>query len=114
MVRIKRIYDAPGPADGFRILVDRLWPRGIKKESARLDLWLKEIAPSDSLRKWLHADFARWGQFGKKYHDEITGSEPWLTLQGLASEKKSITLLYASREIEKNHALLLQQWLKSP
>jgi uncharacterized protein YeaO (DUF488 family) len=108
-VKIKRIYEPLSPADGHRILVDRLWPRGIKKEDANIDKWLKEIAPSTALRKWFNHEPEKWLQFKKKYHAELKNSPALEELLTYVHEYKTVTLLYASKEKEYNHAVVLQQ-----
>lgn len=110
MVKVKRIYDTPAGSDGYRILVDRLWPRGIKKEKAAVDLWLKEVAPSHELRKHFHADRDQFAAFKKDYQAELKNNAAWQELKRLA-KNKNITLLYASKDEERNHAILLQQML---
>jgi uncharacterized protein YeaO (DUF488 family) len=95
MIRIKRIYNEAAEEDGFRILVDRLWPRGIKKEKARIDLWLKEVAPSSELRKWFSHDPAKWEEFKKKYEKELATKQQLLKQIILIEEEKgTVTLLY--------------------
>jgi uncharacterized protein YeaO (DUF488 family) len=114
MLKIKRIYDSPEKDDGFRVLVDRIWPRGISKERAHLDLWLKEIAPSDSLRKWFAHDPKRWTEFAAKYHKELTGKNDLLRqLKTLEAENGSITLLYSAHDQLHNQAVALRRFLKS-
>ena len=109
MVKIKRIYEEPDPADGRRILVDRLWPRGRSKEQARVDWWLKEIAPSDGLRRWFGHDPSRWQEFKVRYARELEAQRPLLDeLRGLSAQK-TITLLYAARDREHNNAVLLRE-----
>jgi uncharacterized protein YeaO (DUF488 family) len=111
MVKIKRIYEEPDPADGRRILVDRLWPRGRSKELARVDWWLKEIAPSDELRRWFGHDPAKWAEFKTRYREELEAKLPLLEeLRSLAAQE-SITLLYAARDREHNNAELLRELL---
>jgi len=115
MIRIKRVYEPPAPGDGFRVLVDRLWPRGLTKEAATLDLWLKEIAPSHDLRKWFHADPGRWAEFQTRYLTELETPEPAAALarlRKLAREQKTLTLLFGSRDETQNHAALLRELLK--
>src|SRR6185312_10713020 len=104
-IAIKRVYEPFSKTDGYRILVDRLWPRGIKKEDAHFDKWLKEVAPSTELRKWIHADPDKWDQFIKKYHTELKDSEALNELQADLNAHKTITLLYAAKDEERNHAL---------
>ncbi len=112
MISIKRIYEPAKPDDGFRVLVDRLWPRGLSKDKARLDLWLKDIAPSDKLRKWFGHDPARWGEFRKRYGNELEGKEDLLrTLAGKAESGK-VTLLYGAKDTEHNQAIVLKEHLE--
>ena len=113
-VRIKRVYDPPSPQDGARVLVDRLWPRGLTKEDAALDVWMKDIAPSNELRKWYHAHPVQWPKFREKYLFELSteiAHEALEELHDLAQKKGGVTLLYASKSMEQNHALLLKQLL---
>ncbi len=110
-VALKRIYDKPGRDDGYRVLVDKLWPRGIAKRDARLDEWLKEIAPSDQLRRWFHDHPNRWGEFRRAYLREL---KPWRSaLRPLArrARRETVTLLYASRDDRHNNAEVLRQYL---
>jgi uncharacterized protein YeaO (DUF488 family) len=114
-VRIKRVYDPLSPHDGARVLVDRLWPRGLTKEEAALDLWMKDVAPSDALRKWYHAHPVQWSKFRARYLAELTSDAAHAALQQLhdmAQKRAGVTLLYASRSLEQNHALLLKQLLE--
>ena len=114
MLKIKRIYDSPEKDDGIRVLVDRIWPRGISKERAHLDLWLKEIAPSDSLRKWFAHDPKRWTAFAAKYHTELTRKKDLLRkLKTLEAENGSVTLLYSAHDELHNQAVALRRFLKS-
>jgi uncharacterized protein YeaO (DUF488 family) len=110
-VKIKRIYDPPVPADGFRILVDRLWPRGVKKEAAHLDEWLKEVAPSGALRKWFNHEPEKWASFLEKYAAELNVSDSFETLKTLAGEHKSVTLLYGAKNETFNQAAALKKFL---
>jgi uncharacterized protein YeaO (DUF488 family) len=113
-VRIKRVYDAPAADDGARVLVDRLWPRGLTKEAAALDLWLKDVAPSNELRKWYHAHLQQWSEFRKRYVRELSNDAARAALQqlyGLAAKKRGLALLYASKDVRQNHALVLKQLL---
>lgn len=114
-VALKRAYDKPSAADGARVLVDRLWPRGIRKESARLDAWLKDLAPSDELRKWFHARPSMRQQFRKRYLEELR--EPQATsaleqLYELAGSRKKVTLVFASKNQEFNNAVVLKELLE--
>ncbi|HSU66006.1 MAG TPA: DUF488 domain-containing protein [Tepidisphaeraceae bacterium] len=110
-IRIKRAYDAPSPDDGQRILVERLWPRGVTKKRAALDLWLKEIAPSPELRQWFAHDPAKWPEFRKRYRKELQGNkEPVAQLRKLLKEGP-VTLVYAAKDEEHNGAVVLKEFL---
>jgi uncharacterized protein YeaO (DUF488 family) len=111
MIKTKRIYEPRSKADGFRILVDRLWPRGVKKEDAHYDDWLKEVAPSTELRKWFNHDPEKWTPFKAKYKTELKGSEALKELRALIKKHKTVTLLYGAKDEEHNHALALKQFL---
>jgi uncharacterized protein YeaO (DUF488 family) len=111
-VRIKRVYEAPSANDGARVLVDRLWPRGLTKEAAALDAWLKDVAPSHELRKWYHEHPSLWAKFRKQYLRELRNDAAHAALQqlhDLAAKKRGLTLLFASKSLEQNHALVLKQ-----
>jgi uncharacterized protein YeaO (DUF488 family) len=112
-VRLKRAYDAPTPEDGKRYLVDRLWPRGVKRDDLRLDAWLKELAPSTNLRKWFGHDPDRWTEFRSRYKAELLSTERQSLLLHLAAEATSgtITLVFAARDVRHNEAVVLQQVL---
>ncbi len=113
MIRIKRIYEKPSRADGYRIIVDRLWPRGISKESAKADLWLKEISPSDKLRKWFSHDPEKWDDFQKKYKIELkTKSSILNEIKQLVKQKKVVTLLYSAKDEKHNNAVVLSKILE--
>jgi uncharacterized protein YeaO (DUF488 family) len=113
MIKIKRIYEEPEPQDGYRVLVDRLWPRGLSKEKTHLDSWLKEIAPSDELRHWFSHDPAKWGEFRKRYQAELAAMQPLLDeLRGQA-KKGTLTLLYAAKDDQHNNAVVLKDVLES-
>ena len=108
MFRIKRIYETPGEDDGYRILIDRLWPRGFTKERAKVDLWLKEIAPSTELRKWYHHNPERWNEFKSRYQTELTDKRDLiLQIEHLEKVHGSITLLFAAKEKEQSQAAVL-------
>jgi uncharacterized protein YeaO (DUF488 family) len=112
MLSVKRVYEAPSPADGARVLVDRLWPRGLTKEAADVKLWLRDLAPSDALRIWYHAHPEAWAQFRKHYFKELKHPEAVPALEQLytlKSKKKRVTLLFASRNIERNNAVALKE-----
>src|SRR5580704_2139628 len=106
-VAIKRVYEEPKDTDGTRILVDRLWPRGLTKEKARVDLWLKEIAPSNDLRKWFAHDPAKWPEFKARYKAELKHLAPQLALLKQAVARGPSTLLYGARDTEHNEAVVL-------
>lgn len=108
---VKRVYEPPDAHDGVRVLVDRLWPRGISKEKANIDLWLKEAAPSTALRQWFHADFSAWEEFQRRYTAELDEHRPALFDLLDQAAGRDLTLLYASRETERNHALVLRGYL---
>lgn len=110
-INIKRIYEEPKKSDGFRILVDGLWPRGIKKEDAEIDLWLKDIAPSDALRKWFNHDPKKWPEFQKRYANELIEKKDLLNIIRTEAEKKNVTLLFGAKEIEHNNAVALRNFL---
>ena len=103
-VKIKRVYDAPHSDDGTRILVDRLWPRGVKKEAVRVDLWLKELAPSSELQKCFGHDSERWPQFKEKYRDELRFKKDELSVTVRAASAGTVTLLYGARNESHNQA----------
>jgi uncharacterized protein YeaO (DUF488 family) len=108
-VKIKRIYEPFEKSDGYRILIDRLWPRGIKKEAAHIDQWMKEIAPSTNLRKWFNHEPEKWKEFNKKYITEIKGAAAFEAMLSQISEHKKVTLLFAAKDELYNHAVILQQ-----
>ena len=113
MLTIKRVYEQKAAGDGFRILVDRLWPRGVSKEKAGVDVWLKDIAPSDTLRKWFGHDPKKWSEFAKKYKAEIAkNTESLATLTQLLKAHKTVTLVYGAKDTEHNQAVVLQHVLK--
>ncbi len=113
-IKTKRIYEKPEANDGFRILVDRLWPRGLKKERAAIDLWLKEIAPSNDLRKWFGHEKPRWEDFRKRYGDELAGKADLLaSLSNLVKEKGKVTLLFAASDEAHNNAVALKEFIES-
>ncbi len=111
MLKCKRIYDPPSDDDGRRLLVDRLWPRGVAKEAARLDDWLKELAPSDDLRRWFGHDPARWEEFRARYRQELQGHGEQLDELRAAAKKGTVTLLFAAKDAEHNNAVVLKEML---
>lgn len=111
MLKIKRVYERPDEADGTRVLIDRLWPRGLSKVNARVDLWLKEIAPSTELRKWFGHDPARWAEFQVRYRAELEqNSEPVSRLKQEIA-KGVVTLVYGAKDEAHNDAVVLQEFL---
>jgi uncharacterized protein YeaO (DUF488 family) len=108
-VRIKRIYDEPDSADGARFLVDRLWPRGVRKEQAALDGWLRDLAPSTTLRNWFHHDVTRWPEFRRRYRKELAQRPAELDVLRKQAREGRVTLLYASRAPQINHAVVLKE-----
>ena len=111
-IRIKRVYEQPDKDDGVRILVDRLWPRGLTKEKAAVDLWLKEIAPSTELRKWFGHDPNKWRSFRRRYETEIRHNDDLIKLLKQKARKGTVTLVYGARDEEHNEALVLKQFLE--
>ncbi|HEV2291505.1 MAG TPA: DUF488 domain-containing protein [Gemmatimonadales bacterium] len=109
---IKRVYDPPAPNDGRRILVDRLWPRGVTKARAEVDEWLKEIAPSTELRRWFHADPSRWAEFRSRYRHELGDHAKAVARVRALGRKGRVTLLYGARDPERNHAVVLMEHLR--
>jgi uncharacterized protein YeaO (DUF488 family) len=113
-VVVKRVYEKAALADGKRVLVDRLWPRGLSKRRAALDAWLRDLAPSDGLRKWFHASPGAWAVFRRKYLKELAqpeATEALTELYRLAHGRKRLTLLFASRDAERNNAVVLRDLL---
>lgn len=107
MIQIKRIYEIAEPGDGFRILVDRLWPRGVGKEKAALDLWLKELAPTDALRKWYNHEPEKWPEFQQRYAAELANKHEILSLIKKKAKTQMVSLLFSSKELERNNATAL-------
>jgi uncharacterized protein YeaO (DUF488 family) len=111
-IRVKRIYEEPASDDGQRVLVDRLWPRGISKETAALDAWLKEVAPSDELRTWYHANLDRWEEFHERYLAELEARQEFLDELRDRARRGTVTLLFAAKQTERNHATVLKELLE--
>ena len=111
-LRIKRVYEPPDKGDGKRILVDRLWPRGMAKAKAGVDLWLKEIAPSTELRKWFGHDPGKWAEFKKRYQAELEENDEQAVLLKEEIKKGTVTLLYGARDEEHNEAVVLLDFLR--
>jgi uncharacterized protein YeaO (DUF488 family) len=112
MLRVKRVYDAPDESDGRRILVDRLWPRGLSKEKAEVDVWLKEVAPSDELRKWFGHEAGKWDEFRRRYFAELDANEAAVTELRKEVGRGNATLLFGTKETEHNNAVALREYLK--
>ena len=110
-LQLKRIYDDPSPTDGFRVLVDRLWPRGVNKEEAHVDLWLGDIAPSPGLRKWFDHDPTRWDEFIERYFAELDENPLVVTELFQKAISGTITLLFAAKDVRHNHAVALKMYL---
>lgn len=111
MVQIKRIYDAPAESDGYRVLVDRLWPRGVAKERAAIDSWMKDVAPSPELRIWFGHDPAKFAEFREHYQTELAQNPAVAELRKLAKNNKTVTLLYGAKDPKINHATVLLDFL---
>ena len=111
MIAIKRIYDTPSVHDGKRILIDRLWPRGLKKDEAVIDEWMKEIAPSNGLRKWFSHDPSKWLEFKKRYKKELEAKPELLGELKSYTRHGTVTLLYAGKDTERNNAVVLKEAL---
>lgn len=113
-IRIKRAYEPPSADDGMRMLVDRLWPRGLTKQKARIDVWLKDMAPSNELRRLAHSDPSKWAEFAKAYARELKGEPAKGIFADLrkAAKGRRVTLVYAARDETHNHAVLLKRWLE--
>ena len=112
---VKRVYEKPARQDGTRVLVDRLWPRGLTKKAAAVDLWLRELAPSNELRKWYHENRDEWALFRRRYALELRKPEAKLALQQiyeLMSRNKQVTLLFASTSLERNNAVALKEMVE--
>lgn len=112
MVKIKRIYDSPAPDDGRRVYVDRLWPRGMKKDEALFDEWLKEVSPSGELRKWFGHDPAKWPEFRKKYAEELKEKKDIIAELRDQADQGDLTLLYSAKDREHNNAVVMKELLE--
>lgn len=111
-IHIKRIYDPPAESDGLRVLVDRLWPRGVKKEDAAIEIWAKELAPSNELRRWFSHEEERFEEFTRRYHQELSNATTEIDSLLSSVGGGVMTLLYAARNTTSNHAVVLQLWLQ--
>lgn len=112
MIKLKRVYEVPGEKDGIRVLVDRLWPRGLTKERAAVEVWLKELAPSTELRKWFSHDPAKWKEFQVRYRKELREKKDHLEVLRQKSKHRTVTLLYGARDEEHNEAVVLKRILE--
>jgi uncharacterized protein YeaO (DUF488 family) len=113
MIQLRRVYETPSPKDGLRVLVDRLWPRGLTREKAAVDLWLKDVAPSTELRKWFAHDPAKWPKFQTRYRKELRAKGDVVRLLKRSSQQRTVTLLYGARDEAHNAALVLKQVLEN-
>lgn len=111
-VKIKRVYELPQDQDGQRILIDRLWPRGLTKEKARIDLWLKDIAPSTELRKWFNHEPEKWPEFQKRYSKELSNNQTTINELLLKIKNSNVTLVYSAKDELHNDAVLLKSYLE--
>ena len=111
-LKIKRVYDEPAKSDGHRVLVDRIWPRGLKKSDTRIDEWLREIAPSTGLRKWFKHDPSRWEQFKKRYAGELEEHREQVGKLACEGRKRTVTLLFGAKDTTHNNALALKQYVE--
>jgi uncharacterized protein YeaO (DUF488 family) len=110
--RLKRVYEAPSKSDGLRVLVDRLWPRGLKKEEARIAQWMRDVAPSGALRKWAHAGPDRWDGFRERYFKELDAREDAVAELRALAHKKTVTPLFAAKDEARNNAVALKDYLE--
>lgn len=111
MLKVKRVYDPPSKDDGVRILVDRVWPRGITKEKARIDAWVKELGPNDALRKWFGHDPDKWDEFRRRYRVDLQARGRWADLEAIArrAQREDVTLLFGARDAMHNQAVALRE-----
>ncbi len=112
-VRLKRVYEPPAGSDGCRVLVERLWPRGLSKEAARVDLWLKDVAPSSELRRWFGHDPEQWLEFKRRCFEELKEREDAVEVLRARARSERVTFVFASREVEHNNAVALKEYLES-
>lgn len=112
MTEIKRIYDEPDKKDGFRVLMDRLWPRGLRKDQVKVDLWMKKIAPSNELRKWFGHDPEKWAEFKRRYFGELKNRKELVDLIRDKSKKGKVVLLYGAKEERFNNAVALKEYVE--
>lgn len=113
MIQLKRAYDASEADDGYRVLVDRLWPRGVSKEELEIDCWMKEVAPTDGLREWFGHDPEKWEEFRERYHEELRQKEEEVRVLREKDREGTLTLVYAARDPDNNNAVALKDHLRS-
>ena len=113
MIQLRRAYEPAEPGDGFRVLVDRIWPRGLKKEEPAIDLWLKDAAPSSELRKWFGHDPAKWDEFRKRYAEELDRKPDVVRFLQEKSRSGTLTLVFAAKDAEHSNAAALKEYLKA-
>lgn len=111
-VRIKRVYDVAEAGDGYRVLIDHVWPRGVSRERAQLDEWARELAPSDELRRWFNHDPARFGEFRARYRNELSGREEEIERLRARASDAPVTIVYAARDEQHNNAVVLAELLR--
>ena len=111
-IKLKRAYAQPSQYDGYRILVDRLWPRGFTRETLKIDQWMREVAPSDALRKWFSHDPKKWEDFLKRYKEELNTNEAFQKLVELVKNKETVTLVYSAKDEEHNQAVALKMFIE--
>ena len=110
-ILLKRVYEYPSPKDGYRVLVDRLWPRGLSKDKTKLDQWMKDIAPSDGLRKWFHNNPSEWAEFRRRYLSELKQYRDELRSLATRARRGHVTLVYASSDEKHNNAVVMKQYM---
>lgn len=110
-IKVKRAYEEASSSDGFRILVDRIWPRGIKKSDAQIDLWLKDIAPSKELRQWFGHDPKKWNEFKNRYKKELVGKSDLIKLIKKEAKSNTVTLVFGAKDVEHNNAVVLKEFM---
>jgi uncharacterized protein YeaO (DUF488 family) len=113
MLRIKRVYEERSDTDGLRILIDRLWPRGISKERAGIDLWMKDIAPNDELRRWFGHDPERWDEFRTRYQRELAEKQDLIATLRKMDREGTVTLIYAAKDMDHNNAVVLKEAIET-
>lgn len=112
-VRIKRVYEPASPKDGYRVLIDRLWPRGVKRDKADIDVWHKELAPSHELRKWFQHDQAKWDKFKERYYAELEKQEQLVKQLRRQAETETVTIVFAAKDVQHSNAQALKELLEN-